>query len=396
VLDSLPQSLLSLLLLVAVAAISWWLGRRGRPTIRPSEAGGQYAQGVNRRLTSHDDSTSEDPGRASLQAPETREVSMVTANLLRQKGDLEAAINMHQHLLSAPSLSPQALHHTRLELSRDYIAAGQLERAERLLKDLLDEAPELRHAASLHLMEIYQDEQEWQQAIDTGLGLLPKKSLFKANTSDSSVLAALSHYYCELATLAMAKNDFHAVRAYLKQALGFDRNCVRASLLLGEAEYNSGHYAHAVKVLRKIRYQDPLFISESIVLLARCYEAQGKADGLYVYLQECMVAYPSASLLLVLADEKNKREGSAEAARYVGEALKRQDSLRGVARLIDYYIADSEGKGREDLAVLKQLTAQLLDPKSEYQCHACGFLGRHNHWLCPACDHWGQMKPVQD
>jgi lipopolysaccharide biosynthesis regulator YciM len=76
--------------------------------------------------------------------------------------------------------------------------------------------------------------------------------------------------------------------------------------------------------------------------------------------------------------------------------LKRQDSLRGMARLIDYYLADSEGKGREDLDVLKQLTAQLLDPKSEYQCHACGFLGRHNHWLCPACHHWGQMKPVQD
>jgi lipopolysaccharide biosynthesis regulator YciM len=205
----------------------------------------------------------------------------------------------------------------------------------------------------------------------------------------------VAHYYCELATLAMAKNDYHAVRGYLKQALTYDRNCVRASFLLGEAEYNSQHYAEAVKVFHKIRKQDPLFIADSVVLLARCYEALGQPNQLYRYLRDCMENYPSTGLLLVLADEMQRREGNAATARYLEDALKGQSSQRGMAGLLALYQADAEGETKQHMGTLKQLVEQRLHREPAYQCASCGHESRFNHWLCPGCHCWGQVKPVQ-
>lgn len=387
------QGLLALLL---VASLGWWLGRRGRHYIErrsSAEHPGAYFHGINQRLNE----SREDLQDGLPVAVTGLEANVLAGNLMRRKGEVEHAISTHQSLLSAPGLSSSILSRVRLELARDYIVAGQLDRAERLLLGLIDDAPERQRSACYHLMELYQDQSEWQKAIDTGLKLLPKKSLLRASSAvDEAVLSALSHYSCELATHAMAKNNFHAVRGYLKQALSYDRKCIRASLLLGEAEYNSGNYDQAVKVLREIRKQDALFIPDSIVILARCYEAQGKSDELYDYLQDCMANYPSTGLLLILADEKLRREGHAEAARYMAEALKGQLSQRGVLKLLDYYLPAAEGQEKNKLDTLQQLMSQLLYRKPVYVCQACGFNDQHNHWLCPGCQQWGKMKPLQD
>lgn len=393
------QGTLILALLCFAGVIGWWLGRSQKAPgagVSADYRPGSYYQGLNKQLYAGGDQTLASLISTLELLPESAEAKLMTANLMRIKGRLEDAIRLHQGLLSVPGLSPSVLHQARLELARDYIATGQLDRAGRLLQELLDEAPEFHKTALHHLMEIYQDQGEWQQAIDVGMKLLPRKSLLKSGTADGAVLSALSHYHCELAVGAMAKNDFHAVRGYLKQALFHDRNCVRASLLLGEAEYNSGHYTQAIKALRKISAQDPLFISESIVLLARCYEALGQVDELYIYLKDCMKAFPSPSLMLMLAEEMQRKEGSTSAALYLGEALRQQASQRGLAALVDFYLADAEGEVQGQLELLKHICKQLLYRKSAYHCQACGFLARHEHWLCPGCQQWGQVKPLQD
>lgn len=395
--DSLIQNLLPFLLAFTCIALGWYLGRRARPgAVKPgTDPSSSYFQGLNKRLISHPEVLKDKLVASPELLPATPQASIIAANLLRQQGRIEEAISSHQALLSAPDLPARSLQLVRLELARDYISAGQLDRAERLLVDLRDQTPELSDLCLQHLMEIYQDQSEWQRAIDAGLALLPKKNLLRGAPDNTAVLSAISHYYCELAMLAMAKNDYHAVRSYLKQALNYDRNCVRASLLLGEAEYNSQHYAEAVKVLHRIRKQDPAFIADSIVLLARCYEAQGQPQELYRYLHESMTHYPSTSLLLVLADEMQRQEGSVATARYLEKALRGQGSSRGMASLLVLYMADADGEAKQHLGILKQLIDQMLYQEPAYQCHRCGFEARHNHWLCPGCHQWGLMKPVQ-
>ena len=53
-----------------------------------------------------------------------------------------------------------------LELSRDYMRAGVLDRAESVLLDLVDQGYEL-DAGFQHLLDIYQQSKDWTRAIQT-------------------------------------------------------------------------------------------------------------------------------------------------------------------------------------------------------------------------------------
>ncbi len=388
-----------LILVFSAIAIGWLLGRRGRAVVASDSdttLQRQYYQGLNYLLDEKPDGALDAFIEALEVNSETLETHIAVGNLMRRKGEVERAIRIHQNLLARPSLPRVHLHQAHLELAKDYISAGLLDRAERLLMDLLIEAPDMREVAMRHLIEIYQDEKEWQKAIDTGRQLLPKKSLLKpTQPADKGVLVSLSHYCCELAQQAMAKNDFRTARSELKQALGYDKNCVRASLLLADVDFHTANYQHAVKVLKSVRDQDAEFLPETIDRLHACYQKLNQPEGFQEFIQESLALYPSARVLLASVEDIQKRQGDAKAAEFIGQELKRHPSLRGLAKLVELNITNSGGRERENLTILQLLIEQLLQSKPHYQCRHCGFSGRSLHWLCPSCKHWGEMKSIR-
>lgn len=386
-----------LLLLMLAIAIGWLLGRRvnGQP---PDERAvpSQYYKGLNYLLNDHPDGALDSFIEALEVNSETLETHIAVGNLMRRKGEVDRAIRIHQNLLARPSLPPEHLHQAHLELARDFIAAGLLDRAERLLEELLNEAPELRSITMRHLLEIYQDEREWQQAIDTAKQIQPKKYLLKPNVTDDPVIAiALSHYSCEQACESLKRNDYLSARMQLRQALSYDKNCVRASLMLGELELDAGHFHQAIKALKKIRFQDPLFIPESVELLKRCYQQLADRQGFHQYLLECLAEQPSVSVVLSLAEDIKLYEGDVAAANFIGEELKKRPSLRGLEKLIELHLSTSTGASRENLSIIQLLISQLMVSKPQYRCQSCGFSGRQLHWLCPGCKQWGQIKSIR-
>lgn len=387
-----------LLLVFSAIVIGWLLGRRGRLVTggdyspRPP----QYYKGLNYLLSDQADGALDVFIEALEVNSETLETHIAVGNLMRRKGEVERAIRIHQNLLARPSLPSVHLHQAHLELARDFISAGLLDRAERLLEDLLKEAPELRSVAMRHLLEIYQDEKEWQRAIDTAQLLRPKKSLLKASPPvDKGIAAALSHYCCELAEVVLRKNDYRGARKQLKQALVYDRCCVRASLLLADVEYQTGHYAKAIKVLRRVRGQDPVFLPETVDLLKASFQQLGNSDGFYEEMQENLEIYPSTAIMLAVVEGLKVRRGDVVAGDFIAGELKRRPSLRGLAKLVELQIDSSSGRARENLNMLQSLFDQLMQSKPQYQCQHCGFSGKHLHWLCPGCKQWGQVKAIR-
>ena len=388
-----------LLLLFAAIAIGWILGRGTRHgSGHGSETAmyPQYYRGLNFLLNDQPDGALDVFIQALEVNSETLETHLAVGNLMRRKGEVERAIRIHQNLLARPSLPREHLHQAHLELARDFISAGLLDRAERLLEDLLREAPELRDISRRHLLEIYQDEKEWQKAIETGRQLLPRKSILKAaQPVESDTGVALAHYCCELAESVWARNDYHAVREYLKQALGYDRRCVRAMLLLAKVEYETGRYLKAIKALRRVAEQDPVFLSEAVDLLRDCYEKIGDPQGFHDFMAMALETGPSATILLALVEDIQAREGGDAAADFIGRELKHRPSLKGLAKLVELNIANSDGRARENLTILQLLIRQLLQNKPAYRCGHCGFSGKQLHWLCPGCKHWGQMRAIR-
>ena len=383
--------------------IGWTLGRRSqkKAVVNSPDLPSQYYKGLNYLLDGKPDGAVDAFINALEVNSETLETHIALGNLLRKRGEVDRAIRIHQNLLARPSLPRTQVHQTHLELARDYISAGLLDRAERLLLDLVQESPDQRRASQWHLLDIYQSEREWQKAIDTAADLLPRKSLLGGGGTDTqgepgqSVPVVLSHYYCELAALRHAAGDLQGARALLQEALNRDKQCVRASIMLGKVEHDAGRHKQAIKALRKVRQQDPLYISESVDTLRECYRELGDEKSLLVYLKDCLASNPSPPLLLAATEDISALEGSEVAEVFLHQQLEKMPSLRGLEKLVSLQCGSSDGKTRDDLGLVQALVQRLIEQRPSYRCSHCGFSGRHLHWFCPGCKYWGTIRPIR-
>ena len=150
------------------------MGRgRAKTTLAPWQTSdklpSQYYRGLNFLLDGSQDGAIDAFTQELEVNSETFDTHIALGNVLRRRGEVDRAIRIHQNLLERPSLPASQLHLAHLELSRDYISAGLLDRAERLLLDLVAEAGHHRRVARRHLLEIYEAQRDWlaAQAIAT-------------------------------------------------------------------------------------------------------------------------------------------------------------------------------------------------------------------------------------
>src|ERR1700761_1293292 len=97
---------------------------------------------------------------------ETVETHFALGALYRRRGEVERAIRIHQNLLARDALASEHREQALLALAQDYLRAGLLDRAERLLQQV-SEVPRLRASALAALRGVYERQHEWAQALDT-------------------------------------------------------------------------------------------------------------------------------------------------------------------------------------------------------------------------------------
>ncbi|GAA5525351.1 lipopolysaccharide assembly protein B [Microbulbifer aestuariivivens] len=383
--------------LLAAIAIGWLLGRRSvkkkrRDTSEQQQSlANSYAQGLNYLLhDSHGDAI--DKFIDSLEVTSaTFDTHLALGNLLRKRGEHDQAIRVHQNLLARPSLAVASQQKAQLELARDYIAAGWLDRAERLLQELVEASSELRNTSLEHLVEVYRDEREWSKAIHA-VNLLHGRR-FKRLPSEWAPVQA--HFCCELAEESIAGRDYLSARKHIDSALGYDRTSARANLLWARLEYQLGRPKEAIRALQRIPRQNPDYTPEILPLLMTCYEAVGDETGLDTYLESLLREHPFNSVLIALTERIQLQRSDVEAAAFMGKYLALRPSLRGLGYFLNLHLDSTQGRARENLALLKTLVDQLIAARPHYRCGNCGFSGNQLHWLCPSCKSWDTVRSVK-
>ena len=389
-----PDLLMLGLLFVSIA-IGYFLGRRfSYQKSLDHEAPAydkNYFKGLNLLLNEQPDAAIDTFIESLDVNSETLETHLALGNLLRRQGEVDRAIRIHQNLLARPGLTINQQHLAQLELARDYVKAVLLDRAETLFKELVEQSDVLRDISLEHLIEIYRDEKEWANAINT-VEHLAGKRLSKVPLKWR---CAQAHFCCELAEIALGKNDYLSARRHLKAALNYDKNLVRASLIWGQLEYQLGNSREALKILKKIPQQDSNYLNEALELFVKCYVQLDDRAGLRQYISQLQGEYPSNSLVLELTKIIRSSEGDLAAADYIGSQLKQRPSLQGLSQLLELYLENSKEKSQNNLLLLKQLVDQLIEKKPTYQCSQCGFTGNQLHWLCPSCKSWNTIKAIR-
>lgn len=383
------DNLLIYLIVVIAIGIGWWLGRSDR--LRSKESAGaaklppSYYQGLNYLLN-------EQPDRAvsafiqDLDVnEETLDTHLALGNLLRRRGEVEKALIVHENILAAENLAKETILNVQLELARDYLLAGLLDRAEGLLNQLVIQSGRIKQVALRMTLEIYEQMREWHKAIATA-------ELLAGDAADDFE-GNISHYYCELAEAAIASSQLEDAKTALSRAIGHNSKNARCSLLLGEVHLLEGNAAQAAQALQRIKDQDPGLVSESVELLLKAYEQLNQKD-LKEYLQQCLAIQPSISIVLMLAVMLREETGDEEVARFISNHIKAHPTIRGLTQLIEYHIDNASGVAKENLAILRSFTEALVADKPSHRCKQCGFSGKKIHWHCPTCKTWGSVQPV--
>ncbi len=380
-----------LFLLLPVAALSgWYVGRRrvNRPPNSPRDQRGlaaEYFQGLNYLLNEQQDKAIEVFVRMLEVDSETIETHFALGNLFRRRGEVDRAIRIHQNIIARPTLKPAQRDQALFELGMDYMHAGLFDRAETLFQEVVTSGA-YREQALLQLIAIFQQEKEWEKAVEA------TRRLQAINHKNLNPVVA--QYYCELADHARNEGDPAQAMKMVRRALTADRDCVRASMIEGELAMAVDNCKAAVRAYRRIGEQDPDYLPEVLEPLTECYQRLGKPELAMEYLSEVAARHNSVSAVLVLAELKRKTDGDEAACELLSSYLGEHPSLRGVERLLCWSVDRQSGEARATLQMLQELLGSLVQEKPIYQCHNCGFTGRALHWQCPTCKHWTTVKPI--
>ena len=335
-----PLDLQLLWLLLPVAAASgWWAAvysQRKQQRRTKAVLNSAYGQGLNYLLNEQPDKATEVLVQMVEVDPDTVELHLALGSLFRRRGEVDRAIRVHRNIIARSGLSEALRAQATLELGRDFLKAGLLDRAELLFQQLLDAR---RHdkEARLHLVNLYQQEKEWGKAAELA-------RVFAAG-GDASWRRRLAQYLCALGEAALAAGHTLRAEQYADDALGEDADCVRATLLKGRCLRVFGRHQEAVKVFRQVELQ--------------CAEL----------LPEVLGEIRDALLELERADEWTA---------YI-------DELAGRHPWLVFYRKN----------VVEQNVAQAVVPQSRYRCEQCGFTSRKLFWQCPGCQCWSSVKPIK-
>ncbi len=375
------------LLLLPIAAASGWFAASGKhfffskkekkKHLLPKD----YLLGLNFLLNEEPDKALDVFIRMLEVDSETVETHLALGNLFRRRGEVDRATRIHQNLIARPNLKPEYRAQALLALAQDYLSAGVLDRAERLFLELLDMGKHVDMSLQ-KLVDIYQQEKEWEKAINIAMR--------QVNT----MRVPIAHFYCELAQNCINNEDTERAIKHLKRALATDKECVRASLLMAGLEIKDKRLKHAMRLLKRIREQNADYFSEAIAPLAEVYQEMGKEKEMIPYFRNVLKEFPRMPIVLILSEQIRRWKGDKMAANFVTEYVRHHPSIGGLHRLVELHLPLADSKAKKDLLVLHNLTEKLLKEHALYQCQQCGFEVNTLHWQCPSCKQWSTIQPT--
>ncbi len=297
-------------------ATGFYLGRREgkrRQRRRMESLSQEYVAGLNFLLNEEPDKAVEALLNSLEVSDQTLETHLSMARLFRKRGEFDRATLIHSHLLEQGELPRPTQEQIQLELAEDYLAGGLFDRAEEVLLEMLDQDCEKREPVVRQLTHLYEQERDWSSAISMGEQLVK---------SDPKIGPILAHYCCEEADAQIARGELTPARRMLRRALGFDKQCVRASVVQGRLEMRDEQWNDAIDAFKRIWKQDPDFFDEVLDELRQCYQHLEKEEEFIKLLADISAERPSTARVLLLSEQLRERYGDREAADFIADYMK--------------------------------------------------------------------------
>ena len=135
-----------------------------------------------------------------------------------------------------------------------------------------------------NLCRIYEQEKEWQKAIDAGqqLEVLGGRSL----------ALQIAHYYCELAEASAAERDYATARQFVKNAQAGRPRTMRGALTRAHIAQETDDNKTALKLYHRIIDEHTYLIAEALPEIVSIYERENQLGELEKALKDMLRKYP--------------------------------------------------------------------------------------------------------
>ncbi len=361
-----------------------WLAanRRGgigeRLGVRASQ---HLLQGLHYLAAGHTELAISELTKVHRESGDSLEVTLVLGDLLREAGQVERAVKLHQELLERVELTRTERTHVLACLGMDYLKAGFIDRATRAFQEVLEIDPKSIHAL-MGLEKIQEDERHWQAALHTRTRLA---RLRKAD--DSRVLA---HLQTEAGRDALRSGQSDAAETAYRAALTLDRRCVPAYLGLADL-YAGGEPQKTVGVLEDLIRAVPDRAYRAFDRLAPLYAAAGQPTRMTTLLERLIQHDPQDwRARLALARQLRADAQPLEAHGLLLRALEVNPHAFALhvemwRTLRDLGLRSSP---LDDYVALSEHTVFYADP---HICSLCRYRAGEALPRCPHCREWGTL-----
>ncbi len=372
----LPHNILLYLLLLVAVGAGFLLGRRERNKGRAQDAViKDYYQGLNFLLGDRPELGVDRFIEAMEVSDQTVDVHLAMAGVVRRRGEVDKAIRIHQNLLASPVLNNGNKQLVEMELARDYHTAGLWDRAEKLLTQIVSRKGAQFSAAVELLLDLYEQEREWQQAIDVSRKLV---------STDTQVRVRVSHFHCELAEEALDRGDVKAAHQHAASAVEYAPTQARGHWLAARIEAFQKRYKRVLRHVQKAVELNPELVAEYLPVYRSACENLGDDDAYEGFLRRSLALYPDPRVLNELIDFR-RRNGSEIAASELLEEISRAPSFGHLPVLMEL------GARQPDAGEVKAQILNIVNQETAYHCTNCGFHSNHVLWHCPTCKSWGSF-----
>ena len=373
-------------LFLLLAAAGWALGRFGEHDEEnaPPPINVDYLKGLNFLLNEQTDQALEHFLEMVRVDDKTIETHFALGSLFRRRGEVDRAIRIHQNIIARPDLAAEQRDQALFSLGKDYLHAGLLDRAEKLFVRL-SQGSRYQVQALENLCRIYEQEKEWQKAIDAGQQL--------ETLGGRSLALQIAHYYCELAEEGAASNDYAAARRYVKKAQAGRPRTMRGALTRAHIARETNDHKTAIRLYHRIIDEHTYLIAEALPEIVATYEKDGSMSGLDKVLRSMLDKNPDMRSLVAYTAIVNNISDIPIIDECVENYLLDEPTL---SEFVDLHIF-SQGNGAtqsEALSKVRSALSKLATATPRYQCQECGFSSQRLLWQCPSCRNWETQRPA--
>ena len=366
-----------------LAATGWLMGYFGERDEQPP-LNIDYLKGLNFLLNEQTDQAVEHFLEMVRVDSTTIETHFALGNLFRKRGEVNRAIRIHQNIIARPDISNEQRNHAFYSLARDYQHAGLLDRAEVLFIRLSDKS-EYKLQSLSNLIGIYEQEKEWQKAIDAS-----QKS-YKIN-NDNSFELQISHYICELAEEEIVDKNYKKANLLLKSIKNNKKKTLRLELVSAKIALILGDFDSATNVYFDILTKNSYLITESLPLLFDMYNKQNKLLEFDSKLILILKKHAKMTNFVAYTAIVNGIKGSGVIDQCVEKYIQDDNALSAFIDANEVFQANSSTK-TEAVTKIRQGLKILATSNPRYQCNECGFSSQKLLWQCPSCKQWETQRP---